>query len=135
MIKFLEKLSKKKESVPHPELKASDWPSHVESLDKKTFDEFINKYPLTIIDFWAPWCKPCKTMLPRLRRLERLFQGKAAFARVNTEQEKEIAKKYSIRGIPHFGIFRYGEKIGSSTGVKSVGDMKDIINEYLSKYT
>jgi thioredoxin len=133
MIKLFEKLSKKNESS-HPPLKQSDWPSHVESLDKNTFDEFTNKYPLIIVDFWAPWCKPCKTMLPRLRRLERLFQGKVAFARVNTEQEKEIARKFGIRGIPHFGIFRYGEKIGSTTGVKSVGDMKDIINDYLSKY-
>jgi thioredoxin 1 len=132
MIKIFDKLTKKNEQ-DHPPLKKSDFPKHVEELDKESFDDFINTYPLTIIDFWAPWCKPCKTMLPRLRRLERIFQGKVAFGRINTQNEKKIAKKYKIRGLPHFGIFRYGEKIGSATGSQSVGDLKDTINKYLSK--
>ncbi len=134
MIKLFDKLTKKSESDRSP-LKKSDWPKHVEELTKETFDDFIDKYPLTIIDFWAPWCKPCKTMLPRLRRLERIYQGKAAFARVNTQKETEIPKKYNIRGIPHFGIFRYGDKIASATGAQSVGELKNIINKYLDKYS
>jgi len=133
MIKLFDKLGKRTEK-DRPLLKKSDWPKHVEALNKKNFDAFIDKYPLTIVDFWAPWCKPCKTMLPRLRRLERIYQGKIAFARLNTQKEKDIAQQYDIRGIPHFVIFRYGEKIGSITGAKSVGEMKDSIEHYLSKY-
>ena len=128
------KLFKKKEEATKKQLNKSDWPTHVLTLDGKNFDEFIEKYPLSIVDFWAPWCGPCKAMLPRLRRLERLFQGKVAFGRLNTEQEKEIAKRYNIMGIPHFGFFRYGKKIGMVTGVKSVGDMTTSIESYLSKY-
>jgi thioredoxin 1 len=132
MIKLFNKLNNKSESN-HPSLKESDWPKHVEDLHKNTFNKFIEKYPLTIIDFWAPWCKPCQTMLPRLRRLERIYQGKVAFGRINTQVEEKLAKKYNIRGLPHFGIFQYGEKIGSATGVQSVGELKDVINKYLSK--
>ena len=72
-------------------------------------------------------------MLPRLRRLERIYQGKVAFGRINTQVEEQVAKKYNVRGIPHFRIFKYGEKIGSATGVQSVGELKDIINKHLSK--
>jgi len=127
-------LFKSKKKNQETSIQPDEWPKHVESLNHSSFDEFINKYPLSVIDFWAPWCKPCKTMLPRLRRLERLYTGKVAFGRVDTQQEKNIAKKYNIMGIPHFGFFHHGKKIGSATGVKSVGDMKDIIDEYLAKY-
>ena len=110
------------------------WPSHVESLTSKTFQFFIESYSLAVIDFWAPWCKPCKTMLPRLRRLERLYHGKVAFGRINMQQEKQITEQYHIMGIPYFGFFHYGKKVGGATGVKSVGDMKELIETYLKKY-
>jgi thioredoxin len=116
------------------EIDPSDWPSHVEILHKDSFEAFVSKYPLSVVDFWAPWYGPCKTMFPRLRRLEKLYQGKVAFARVNTQQEQALAKQFNIMSIPCFVIFRYGKKIGEARGVKSVGDMKDIIENHLSKY-
>ena len=103
---MIELFKTKKNSKEKP-IQPDEWPKHVETLNHASFDKFINKYPLSVIDFWAPWCKPCKTMLPRLRRLERLYVGKVAFGRVDTQIEKDIAKKYNIMGIPHFGFFHY----------------------------
>ena len=130
MIKFFKAKNKKKSDSTKP----IEWPTHVVTLNNSDFNEFINKYPLSIIDFWAPWCVPCKTMFPRLRRLERIYSGKIAFGRVNTQIEKNIAKDQNIMGIPHFCIFHYGKKIGNFTGVKSVGDMKNIIDNTIIKY-
>ena len=110
-----------------------DWPDHVINLDENNFEEFIKKYPLSVIDFWAPWCAPCKAMAPRLRRLSNIYKGKLAFGKINTQDNSKIAKKFNISSIPHLGFFRYGKKISSSTGLKSVGDIKNIINELIKK--
>jgi len=109
------------------------WPDHVVNLDKKNFEEFIKKYPLSVIDFWAPWCGPCKAMLPRLRRLSVIYKSKVAFGRLNTQENQDLAKKYKIAGIPHLAFFRYGKKISSSVGLKSVGDIKKDIDGFLKK--
>ena len=108
-----------------------EWPDHVINLDESTFEEFIKKYPLSVIDFWAPWCGPCKAMAPRLRRLSTIYKGKVAFGKINTQENQKIAKKHKIFGIPHLIFFRYGKKISDITGLKSVGYIKDIINDKL----
>lgn len=114
-------------------LSADDWPDHVLTLDETNFDDFIKKYPLSIVDFWAPWCNPCKAMAPRIRRLSNIYKGKVAFGKLDTQKNQDISKKYKVMGIPHLGFFSYGKKISSITGLKSVGDIKDAIDYSLKK--
>ena len=129
MIKFLKTKDKKQEIKDQNII----YPQHVLTLDQTNFNEFIKKYPLSLIDFWAPWCNPCKTMLPRLRRIERIYQGKIAIGRINIQQNNEISKKYDIMSIPYYGFFKYGKKIGEATGEKSISQMKKLIENYISK--
>ena len=123
----------KKEQKNNSDNSKINWPDHVINLDEKNFDNFINKYPLSIIDFWAPWCAPCKAMSPRLRRLSNIYRGKVAFGKINTQENQTISKKYKITGIPHLGFFKYGKKISNVTGLKSVGEIKNIIEDIIKK--
>jgi thioredoxin 1 len=109
------------------------WPDHVVTLERKTFRNFIEKYPLSMVDFWASWCSPCRAMAPRLRRLSKIYKGKVAFGKLDIQENKDIAKRYKVIGIPHFVFFSYGKKIGSMTGAKSLGDIKDAVKTYLGK--
>jgi len=111
----------------------NDWPDYVVTLDGKSFNKFIQRYPLSLVDFWAPWCAPCKVIAPRIRRLSKIYKGKVAFGRLNTQKNEDVAKQYHIMGIPHLAFFRYGRKISSITGVRSIGDMKDTIDNLLKK--
>ena len=56
-------------------------PQYVVTLDKNNFNQFIQKYPLSMVDFWASWCAPCRVMAPRLRRLSKIYRDKMAFGK------------------------------------------------------
>ena len=122
----------KKTSVKTARVKLS-WPDYVITLDGKNFTEFITTYSVSLVDFWAPWCEPCRVMAPRLRRLSKIYAGEVAFGKLNIQTNQDIAKKYKIMGIPHFVIFKDGKQLRSITGVKSVGDVKDTVDSVLKK--
>lgn len=109
------------------------WPDYIVTLNEKNIKEFITKYPISIVDFWASWCVPCREMAPRLRRLSKIYKGKIAFGKLNIQNNKEIATQYKIMGIPHLAFFKEGKKISSIVGLKSTGDLKDAIDAFLKK--
>jgi thioredoxin 1 len=113
------------------DISKKDYPDHVITLDSKNFNVFIEKYPLSVVDFWASWCAPCKAMAPRLRRLSKIYKGKVAFGKIDTQKNQDIAKKYKIQSIPHLVVFNNGKKVLSITGLRSVGNLKKTIEEIL----
>ena len=112
---------------------SDEWPEFVVSLEKKNFDDFINKYPLCVVDVWAPWCSPCRVMGPRLRRLSKVYKGQVAFGKLNTQNHKDLAKKYHVMSIPYLVFFSFGKKVGELTGVRSVGYIKETIDDLLKR--
>lgn len=125
--------SRRETEKKHREIPAK-WPDHVLTLTVENFDDITDKYPLTFVDFWAPWCGPCKVMLPRLRRLEQIYRKKVVFGRLNTQDYPDFSKRYKIMGIPHFIVFHYGKPVERRSGVISVGNLKDTIERLLKKY-
>lgn len=77
-------------------------------LNSKNFEDTINSYDFVIVDFWAPWCAPCRSFAPVYEKVSEDFPN-VIFAKLNTEAEQSIAAHFNIRSIPTLMIFR--EKI------------------------
>ena len=111
-----------------------DWPEHIITLNLKKFDKFIDRYPLSVIDFWAPWCQPCKILGPRIRQLSKMYKGKVAFGKINIDDHKELSKRFHVMSIPNLILFSYGEKVTSIVGIRTIKDMQEKIEEILAKF-
>ena len=77
----------------------------VANLTSKTFDQAVKENDMVIIDFWAPWCAPCKTFAPVFEAASETYTG-VYFAKVNSEEEQELAKSFGIRSIPTLVVIR-----------------------------
>ncbi len=98
------------------------------NLQKETFEEQISK-GVTLVDFWAEWCSPCRFQLPILGEVAEEMKGKAAIAKVNVDAELELAQEFGIQSIPTLILFKDGQPIDMMVGVQS----KEILVEKISK--
>jgi thioredoxin 1 len=95
-----------------------------------TFDEEVLKSDIPVlVDFWAPWCGPCKSMLPIIEEVAKGYDGKVKVVKVNVDENSETPQKHGVMSIPSFFIFKGGEVAGNFVGVKT----KEFIGEELDK--
>ena len=81
-----------------------------------------NDIPL-LVDFWAPWCGPCKMMAPQFQQAARLLEPKVRLAKANTEAEPHLAAQFGIRSIPTLALFRNGREIARQAGAMGAQDI------------
>lgn len=80
------------------------------------FDQLVQG-PMTIVDFWAPWCGPCKMMAPVMDKLEQQFGDQIKFVKMNVDGNQAIAERYKVMSIPSLVFFRNGQAKEKVTGV------------------
>ena len=90
--------------------------AYVTLTDRNFNSEVIESKKPVLVDFWAPWCDPCQAMGPVIKELADEFQSRAVVAKVNVDNNPEIAAQYGIRSIPTLMIFQNGEVVDQSVG-------------------
>lgn len=89
-------------------------------LGRAQFDKQVhyNDIPV-VVDFWAPWCGPCRTMAPAFAQAATALEPKARFFKVNTDEEQELSARYGIRSIPTLVLFKHGKEAARQAGAVS----------------
>ena len=83
-----------------------------------------------VVDFWAPWCGPCLIIAPTLEELAGVYGDKVSVVKLNTDENREIAIRYGIMGIPTLKIFKGGEEVDSMSGAAP----KDVLKSFIDKH-
>lgn len=99
-------------------------------LDQNNIEDTV-KEGVSLVDFWAPWCGPCRMIAPAIEQLAEDFEGKAKICKVNTEVEQDLTVKYQIRSIPTILFFKDGEIVDQIIGTTTKGALEEKINQYL----
>lgn len=102
-----------------------------EEITSQTFEETITQNDIVIIDFWAPWCGPCRSFAPIYEKVSENHTD-IVFAKVNTEEEQDLAEHFQIRSIPTLMIFREQVVLFAQPGMLSESQLEQVITQVRS---
>lgn len=101
----------------------------VQQVSDAEFDSVINADKPTLVDFWAPWCGPCKAIGPVVEDLATEFEDKVSIVKMNVDDNPATPGKFGIRAIPTLILFKSGEVVDQITGAVGKSQLVDLINK------
>ncbi len=105
---------------------------NIKTLEAEGFDTAINESPKPLlVDFWAPWCGPCKSIAPIIEDLADEMGEQIQFCKVNVDNNNEIAGRYNIRSIPTLLLFKNGDVVDQVVGLESKDKLKNKLSALL----
>jgi thioredoxin len=99
----------------------------IDVLTAETLEEALARPGLTVIDFWAPWCGPCRAMAPQFERAAQL-RPEYRFAKVNVDEQPVLAARFAIRSIPTLVVLRDGQPVAAEAGVFGAAQLVDALD-------
>ena len=94
-----------------------------------TFEQDVLKSDVPVLlDFWAPWCGPCKMVAPILDELAGEFEGKLKIVKINVDENEQVPAQFNVRGIPTLMVFKNGQNVATKVGAMAKGQLTAFVN-------
>ena len=103
----------------------------VQQITDKDFDSTVNAGTPVFVDFWAPWCGPCRVIGPIVEELAPGYQGRAVIAKMNIDENPEIPSRFGVTSIPTLLMFKEGKLVDRAVGAMPKGELQKFIDRNL----
>ncbi|MDR2279091.1 MAG: thioredoxin [Vagococcus sp.] len=100
------------------------------SVTEKTFEKEVGE-ELALVQFWAPWCGPCKMQTPVLESLQDSYEGKIKFVKVNIDENQNLSSQFGIMSIPNMIVLDKGKLVDNFIGLHQKGQVQEILNRHI----